>query len=125
MTETEKKKKILIVEDEVVTGMDLWHILDLWGYEMCEQVTTGEKAIQVAEQEKPDIVLIDINLAHGINGLETAKRIISRHDVSVIFITGYSDDEIRKEAEEVNPAGYFVKPVDYYKLREAIDSVAF
>ncbi len=125
MTETEKKKKILIVEDEVVTGMDLWHILDLWGYEMCEQVTTGEKAIQVAEQEKPDIVLIDINLAHGINGLETAKRIISRHDVSVIFITGYSDDEIRKEAEEVNPAGYFVKPIDYYKLREAIDSVAF
>ena len=124
MTETEKKKKILIVEDEVVTGMDLWHILDLWGYEMCEQVTTGEKAIQVAEQEKPDIVLIDINLAHGINGLETAKRIISRHDVSVIFITGYSDDEIRKEAEGVSPAGYFVKPIDYYKLKEAIDLVA-
>ncbi len=124
MTETEKKKKILIVEDEVVTGMDLWHILDLWGYEMCEQVTTGEKAIQVAEQEKPDIVLIDINLAHGINGLETAKRIISRPDISVIFITGYSDDEIRKEAEGISSAGYFVKPIDYYKLREAIDSVA-
>ena len=124
MTETEKKRKILIVEDEVVTGMDLWHILDLWGYEMCEQVTTGEKAIQVAEQEKPDIVLIDINLAHGINGLETAKQIISRHDASVIFITGYSDDEIRKEAKRVSSAGYFVKPIDYYKLREAIDSVA-
>ena len=123
MNETEKKKKILIVEDEVVTGMDLWHILDLWGYEMCEQVTTGEKAIQVAEQEKPDIVLIDINLANGINGLETARRIISSLDVSVIFITGYSDDEIRKEAEGVSPAGYFVKPIDYYKLREAIDSV--
>ena len=124
MNETEKKKKILIVEDEVVTGMDLWHILDLWGYEMCEQVTTGEKAIQVAEQEKPDIVLIDINLANGINGLETARRIISSLDVSVIFITGYSDDEIRKEAEGVSPAGYFVKPIDYYKLREAIDSVS-
>ena len=124
MTETEKKRKILIVEDEVVTGMDLWHILDLWGYEMCEQVTTGEKAIQVAEQEKPDIVLIDINLAHGINGLETAKQIISHSSVSVIFITGYSDDEIRKEADGVSPAGYFVKPIDYYKLREAIDSVA-
>lgn len=124
MNETEKKKKILIVEDEVVTGMDLWHILDLWGYEMCEQVTTGEEAIQVAEQEKPDIVLIDINLANGINGLETARRIISSLDVSVIFITGYSDDEIRKEAEGVSPAGYFVKPIDYYKLREAIDSVA-
>jgi len=124
MNETEKKKKILIVEDEVVTGMDLWHILDLWGYEMCEQVTTGEEAIQVAEQEKPDIVLIDINLAHGINGLETARRIISSLDVSVIFITGYSDDEIRKEAEGVSPAGYFVKPIDYYKLRKAIDSIA-
>jgi DNA-binding NarL/FixJ family response regulator len=91
---------------------------------MCEQVTTGERAIQVAEQEKPDIVLIDINLANGINGLETARRIISSLDVSVIFITGYSDDEIRKEAEGVSPAGYFVKPIDYYKLREAIDSVA-
>jgi DNA-binding NarL/FixJ family response regulator len=125
MTETEKKKKILIVEDEAVTGMDLWHILDLWGYEMCEQVSTGEKAIQVAEQEKPDIVLIDINLVHGINGIETARHIISRLDTSVIFITGYSDEEIRKETEDVNPAGYFVKPIDHYKLREAIDSVAF
>jgi len=118
------KIKILIVEDEIVTGMDLWHILELWGYEMCEQVSTGDEAIRTAETEQPDLVLIDINLAGGMNGLETARTIVSRFGIPVIFITGYSDIEMKKEAQKINPAGYFVKPIDYYKLKETLESIS-
>jgi DNA-binding NtrC family response regulator len=118
-----KKKKILIVEDEVVTAMDLWHILELWGYEMCEQVSKGEEAMRVAEKERPDIMLIDINLDGGISGLEAAEQISSRFGIPFIFITGYSDPEMKKQAEQLKPAGYFIKPIDYYKLKETIESI--
>jgi CheY-like chemotaxis protein len=118
-----KKKKILIVEDEVVTGMDLWHLLELWGYEMCKQVATGEEALRVVENERPDVILIDINLSGEMNGVETAKRISSRFGVPFIFLTGYCDPEMKEEAESINPAGYFVKPLDYYKLKETIASI--
>lgn len=118
-----KKKKILIVEDEVVTSMDLWHILELWGYDMCEQVSKGEEAIKAAEKERPDIMLIDINLDGGINGIEVAKQISSRFRIHVIFITGYSDPEMKKQAELISPAGYFIKPIDYYTLKETIESI--
>jgi CheY-like chemotaxis protein len=56
------KTKILIVEDEVITAMSLQHLLEHWGYEMCEQVSSGREAIEKAGREKPDIMLKDINL---------------------------------------------------------------
>lgn len=118
-----KNKKILIVEDEVVTGMDLWHLLNLWGYDMCEQVSTGDEAIQSAQKDSPDLVLIDINLSGNINGIEAAEKIVSRFGIPVIFITGYSDPEIQKEAEKISTAGFFVKPINYYKLKETIESI--
>ena len=118
-----KRVKILIAEDEVVTAMDLWHLLDLWGYEMCEQVACGEEAVGRAEEERPDIVLIDINLKGKLNGIEAAGQIRSRFGIPVIFITGYSDNETREKAKVAGPVDYFVKPIDYYRLRSAIDSV--
>ncbi|MGW8271915.1 MAG: response regulator, partial [Thermodesulfovibrionales bacterium] len=71
------KARILIAEDEVITSMDLWHILQLWGYEMCEQVTSGEEAVVRAGADRPDVVLIDINLRGGISGIEAA---FAEHD---------------------------------------------
>ena len=110
------KAKILIVEDATITGMDLWHIFDLWGYEMCEQVISGEEAIKKSEDEKPDVILLDINLKGDIDGIEAARHIRSHFGIPVIFITGYTDPETRKKAETVEPAGYFVKPLDYSNL---------
>lgn len=117
-----KKTKILIAEDASITLMDLWHIFELWGYEMCEQVTSGEKAVEDAEKEKPDVVVMDINLAGKMSGIEAAKQIRSGLDIPVIFITGYSDPKTREAAKVVGPAGYFIKPLDYYKLRSAIEA---
>lgn len=118
-----KKKKILIVEDEIVTGMDLWHLLELWGYDMCEQASTADEAIRSVENDTPDLVLIDINLAGEMNGIQAARKIVSEFGIPVIFITGYSDPEMKKEAEKIGPAGFFVKPIDYYKLKKTIESI--
>jgi DNA-binding NtrC family response regulator len=117
------KKKILIVEDEVITAMSLQHLLEHWGCGKCEQVSSGKEAIEKAMSEKPDIVLIDINLRGETNGIEAAKQLQARFCVPIIFITGYSDEETIKEAKKIKPVGYFVKPLDFNKLRSTIESV--
>ena len=117
------KKKILIVEDEVITAMSLQHLLEHWGCGKCEQVSSGKEAIEKAMSEKPDIVLIDINLRGETNGIEAAKQLQDRFCVPIIFITGYSDEETIREAKKIKPVGYFVKPLDFNKLRSTIDSV--
>jgi DNA-binding NarL/FixJ family response regulator len=115
--------KILLVEDYIIQSMGLWNLLEFWGYEMCEQVTSGEEAIVRAEQEKPDIVLMDINLDGDLNGIDAARQIMSCFGIPVIFTTSYSDDKTMEIAEAAEPAGYFVKPLDLYKLRSVIDTI--
>lgn len=117
------KTKILIVEDEIITVMSLQHLLELWGYRMCGQASSGKEAIEKAESEKPDIALVDISLSGDINGIEAARQIRSRFRIPIIFITGYSDKETMKEINDTNPAGCFVKPLDFNKLKITLDSL--
>jgi CheY-like chemotaxis protein len=117
------KKKILIVEDEIITAMSLQHLLELWGYRMCGQASSGKEALEKVEFEKPDIALIDVSLSGNINGIETARQIRSRFSIPIIFITGYSDKETMKEIEDINPADCFIKPIDFNKLKHTLDSI--
>jgi DNA-binding NarL/FixJ family response regulator len=117
------KAKILIVEDEAITSMDMQHIFKLWGYELCEQVSSADDAIKKAEQYKPDVVIMDINLDGNTNGIAAARHIHYSLGIPVIFITGYSDKETREKAKIADPAGYFIKPLDFNKIRLPIDSV--
>ena len=118
------KPRVLVVEDEVITVMSLQHLLELWGYRMCGQASSGKEAIERAESEKPDIALIDVSLSGDINGIEAARQIRSLFDIPIIFITGYSDNETMKEIRDMEPAGYFIKPVDFNKLKIALESIA-
>ena len=115
-----KNAKIMIVEDEVLTAMSLKEELNSMGYEGCKFVTTGVAAIENVEKARPDIVLMDIMLKSE-NGIETANEIHSRHNIPIIFLTSCKDDYIKEMAEEVDHAGYFIKPVDLEELRLAIE----
>jgi YesN/AraC family two-component response regulator len=104
--------------------MFLERMLELWGYECCELATSGKEALRIAKRERPDIVLMDINLPGGMSGIATAEKIRSRFGKPVIFLSGYSDEETKKRAEITEPAAYFLKPVDYDKLRLTLQSIA-
>ncbi len=117
------KTKILIVEDEIITAMSLQHLMELWGYRMCGQASSGKEAVEIAISEKPDIVLIDVSLSGDINGIEVAKQIRSCFSIPIIFMTGYSDKETMEEIKEMEPAGCFVKPLDFNKLKMTLDSI--
>lgn len=103
--------------------MFLGEILELWGYEVCGTATSGEDAIKEAEIQNPNLVLMDINIHGNISGLEAAIKIRSQAGMPIIFVTGYSDEETRQKAYTAHPAGYFIKPLDYDKLKEALMSI--
>lgn len=117
------KEKIMIVEDEMIAAIDLQQAIRRWGYETCELQTSGAEAVRTAERESPDIVLMDMCLPGDVDGIEAARMMHLDLGIPVIFITGYSDDDIREKANIAGPSGYFVKPVILDKLKETIRSV--
>jgi DNA-binding response OmpR family regulator len=103
--------------------MFLGKVLELWGYDVCELTVFGEEAIREAKREKPDLVLMDISIHGEMSGLDAAGKIHTQLGIPIIFMTGYSDEETRQQAGTVHPVGYFIKPLNYDKLKEMIEAV--
>ena len=105
------KKKILIVEDELLIAEDIKKALTLSQYDVCAIVTTGEEAIQEVEKLHPDLVIMDIMLAGIMTGIEAAKEIRKKYNTAIVFITAYADERTLDGAMASEPYGYLVKPV--------------
>ncbi|HEY4884717.1 MAG TPA: ATP-binding protein [Myxococcales bacterium] len=113
-------QKILVVEDENIVAMDLRTTLTRLGYEVVDTVGTGPQAIEQVERREPDLVLMDIQLRGGMDGIEAAERI--RHlDVPVVYLTAFSDDATLRRARETEPFGYVLKPFDDRELQIVIE----
>lgn len=113
--------RVLIVEDEAITALDLSTELTGLGYEVCGIVDTAEAALSAATTERPAVVLMDIRLAHGDDGVETARLIGARHDTAIVFLTAHSDEATLARALAVSPFGYLIKPFRARDLKVAID----
>lgn len=113
--------RILIVEDEAITAMDLAAELSNLGYEICGTVDTADEAIATALREKPQLVLMDIRLGDGGDGIEAAHCIAASLDTAVVFLTAHSDDTTLNRALAVSPYGYIVKPFRSRELKVSVD----
>lgn len=118
------KKRVLIVEDEMIVAMDLQSILIDLGYEVPNIVASGEEAIALAEQMQPDLVLMDIHLRDQLDGVEAALAIVSRLDIPVVYLTAYADSDTLRRACETSPYGYILKPFEARELRANLE-IAF
>lgn len=114
--------KVMIVEDETIVGLDMKNTLVQLGYEVTGISHSGEKAINDAIKNKPDIILMDIQLDGQMTGIDTAKRIKQRFDVPIIYLTSYSDDTTLKEALSTTPSGYLLKPFIPRELHTSIQA---
>lgn len=85
--------RILIVEDEALIAWNLQSLVEGFGYAVCGTAATGAGAIDLAEAEKPDLILMDIRLADRISGIEAAERILADRSVPIIFVTAFNDRE--------------------------------
>jgi CheY-like chemotaxis protein len=122
ISQTHTPSRILIVEDEAILAMSLQdRLLDL-GYEVLASADSGALAVQLVEQLQPDLVLMDIKLKDGIDGLEAARLIRSKYNLPIIFMTAYSDEQTLQRATATSPQGYLIKPVRSNQLNKALVS---
>ncbi len=102
-------KTILLVEDEVLISMAERKSLEGYGYKVLE-ASSGEAALDLlAGGAKVDLVLMDIDLGRGIDGTETAERILEGHELPIVFLSSHIEREIVEKTEGISSYGYVVK----------------
>jgi len=112
---------ILVVEDEVIIGMDIKNSLTKLGYHVPAVVASGEKAIEKAEKLQPDLVLMDIMLKGSIDGVEAAQQIRNLFNLPVVFLTAHTDTTTLERAKATQPFGYIVKPFQEKDLHTTVE----
>jgi PAS domain S-box-containing protein len=117
--------KILVVEDEAVTGMDIRRSLTELGYSVCAIATTGELAVRKAGELHPDLILMDIMLAGKMTGIEAAEIIKEQYNIPVVYLTAYSDDSYLAKAKLTEPFGYILKPFRELELKTTIEMALY
>jgi CheY-like chemotaxis protein len=113
--------KILIVEDDdVLAKIIIWRLNNL-GYEVIGRAATGAETMEVLVKEKPDLVLMDINLKGDVDGIETTSMIKKGFKIPVIFLTSQFDGPTLERAKSTQPDGFVLKPFGDNDLRVAIE----
>ena len=111
----------MIVEDEAIVGEELKISLEDMGYTVTSINKSGEQAIEKADQDCPDLILMDIRLKGRMDGIEAAERIRSRLEIPVVFLTAYADDDKLERAKLTMPFGYILKPFQDRDLEVTIE----
>ena len=117
-----KNLKLMIVEDEILIGLQLKTDLSRAGYAVIGPVSTGSEAVSLAQSEKPDIVVLDLRVMGALDGIETARQLNAIFTPWIMFTTGYQDLDLKEVAMEFKPLAYLVKPVDWRDIDTAVRS---
>lgn len=117
--------KILIIEDDDVTALNLKMSLEKFGYEILSLANEETSAQNKIKIYNPDIVLIDIGLKHSDGGIEVANFIREKMPRPFIFLTAHSDSAILSKAKKTEPYGYIVKPFDPIGLHSTIQMALY
>lgn len=112
--------KILMVEDDMIIAADISMQLTKSGYEVIGICTTGEDALKTIENNRPDLILMDIVLTGKMNGIEAAKAILENFQIPLIFLTSNSDDATFQEAITTKPYAFISKPFQKSDLERTI-----
>jgi PAS domain S-box-containing protein/putative nucleotidyltransferase with HDIG domain len=111
----------MVVEDEAVVALDIRHRLKNLRYDVAAVTETGEEAVNLAGDVKPDIVLMDIMLAGDMDGIEAAGVIHEKYDIPVVYLTAYTDEETLSRAKITEPFGYIIKPFEDREITTTIE----
>jgi chemotaxis response regulator CheB len=114
--------RILIVDDEAIAAQALKERFHLLGYEAIGPAQFGEDAVRLARNEQPDLVVMDIQLAGAMTGIEAARRIWAEFQIPIVYITAFAN---RETFDQVNTAaecyGYVAKPFHTNAVHAAIE----
>lgn len=119
------KATVLVVEDESIVSKDIQYSLKKLGYEVVGSSATGAKAIELALELKPNIVLMDIMLKGDINGIEASAEIKKSLNIPIIFLTAYADENTLEKAKITEPYAYILKPFKEIDLHTSIEMALY
>jgi signal transduction histidine kinase/CheY-like chemotaxis protein len=114
------RPSILVVEDENVVAKALVSSLENLRYPVVGVAASGEEAVALAGRAAPGLVLMDIHLGSGIDGIQAAQEIQKKLFIPVVFLTTYSDQAALERARLNQPFGYVVKPFEDREVEVAI-----
>jgi DNA-binding LytR/AlgR family response regulator len=119
------KINVLVVEDESIVSKDIQYSLKKLGYQIVGSAATGEKAVELATQLMPDIILMDIMLKGDITGIEASAQIKETLNIPIIFLTAYADENTLSKAKVTEPYAYIIKPFKEIDLHTSIEMALY
>lgn len=117
--------RILLVEDEAIISLEIENNLQNLGYQVISTVDSGDRAIDTALRERPDLILMDIHIKGGVDGIETATIIKEQNNIPIIFLTAFSDEDKLERAKSALPFAYLLKPVQERDLKVTVSMALY
>lgn len=113
-------RTVVIAEDETLIRMDLAEMLVEEGYDVVGQAGDGQKAIELAEELRPDLVILDVKMP-VLDGIAAAEAIAGKRIAPVVMLTAFSQRDLVERAREAGAMSYLVKPFSQTDLVPAIE----
>jgi response regulator NasT len=113
-------RRVVIAEDEVLIRMDLAEMLGEEGYEVVGQAGDGARAVELAEELRPDLVILDVRMP-VLDGIAAAEQIATRRIAPVVILTAFSQRDLVERARDAGAMAYLVKPFTKSDLVPAIE----
>lgn len=115
-------KRVLIVEDTTIAATYLARELTDMGANVVGLARSEAQAVEMVDGLQPELILMDIHLGEGGNGINAAKKIRSQHHIPLIYTTSFSDDGVLSAALDTSPYGYIVKPFDHKTIKVSCET---
>ncbi|MGH3990503.1 MAG: response regulator, partial [Pseudonocardiaceae bacterium] len=109
MSSTSEPRRVVIAEDEALIRLDLKEMLEEEGYVVVGEAGDGEQAVALAEEHRPDLVVMDVKMPR-LDGISAAERVASARIAPVVMLTAFSQRELVDRAREAGAMAYLVKP---------------
>ncbi len=112
---------ILIAEDEGIVAFDIKRTLRSFGFDNIIVARNGREAVEKSKLTNPDLIIMDIMMEHGLDGIEAARMINNAENKKpIIFVTASTDEQTFNEAKKINPIDIIRKPFSEFQLKDAI-----
>jgi two-component system, response regulator PdtaR len=115
-----RTRRVVIAEDEALIRLDLAEMLGEEGYDVVGQAGDGETAVALAEQHRPDLVVLDVKMPR-LDGISAAQRIAEQRIAPVVLLTAFSQRDLVERARDAGAMAYLVKPFNKHDLVPAIE----
>jgi len=113
-------RRVVIAEDEALIRLDLAEMLEEEGYHVVGQAGDGQTAVDLAEQHRPDLVVLDVKMPQ-LDGITAAQRIAEQRIAPVVILTAFSQRDLVDRARDAGAMAYLVKPFNKFDLVPAIE----